>query len=80
MAWIEIKEPNVHDWRAANYRLVNMNIYKEVRWLAGSEKYHIWGIPKEGDTHPDEWELLYSCDTLRQVMREFRRIKKELQR
>lgn len=74
--WIEM---NTGNWWDTNWQLVDLSIYKDIRWLSQTEGFAIYGIPKaERVDNEDKWDCLFSHSELRPVMREYRRIKRTL--
>ena len=74
--WIEM---NTGNWWDTNWQLVDLSIYKDIRWLSQTEGFAIYGIPKSADNE-DKWDCLFSHSNLKPVLREFRRIKRHLTR
>ena len=77
MAWIEI---NTGTWWQQNWRLVNCSIYKDIRWLAQTSGFAIFGIPKHKTDSTAEWDVLFFHTDLKPVLCEFKRIKRQLKR
>ena len=78
MAWIEIKTGSRLQ---RSWQLVNLDIYKDIRWLSQTKGFAIYGIPKfpHGDDEHG-WDQLFYHKDLKPVLREFKRIKRQLNR